>query len=96
MSDEEHSEGDTAHAELVAEIERVNAENGKLKRFLQGMHDLSVSLETAPNEAQLHELLTQILERACEAIEARDASLLVLDEDNDELVFVLSRGNVPS
>lgn len=95
MSSNESSETEPSRAELVADVERLNAENGKLKRFLHSMQELSESLEAATNEAHLHELLGQILDHACEAVEARDASLLVLDEDNDELVFVLSRGKVP-
>ena len=91
------SEADNAPdtTEATSEVERLQAENAKLRRFLQGMHDMSVSLEEAPDEAELHELLAQVLERACEAIGARDASLLVLDEENEELVFVMSRGKVP-
>ena len=40
------------------------------------------------------EMLSEVLDNSLRAIDARDGSLLALDEDTGELVFVLARGEV--
>ena len=90
------SDTESDPAELRAQVARLTVEVEKLRGFMRGVHSLSESLAEARHDAELHELLSDVLETACTTIRANDASLLVLDEDSNELVFVLTRGSVPA
>ena len=83
-------------AELQAQVGQLSGELNKMRRFMQGLQELSDSLQKNTEDAELHELLSLVLKKSCETIGARNASLLVLDEETQELVFILSRGNVPT
>jgi GAF domain-containing protein len=82
-------------AELQRQVDQLNSELTKVRGFMQGMQDLSDSLQPTTQVAELHELLSEVLRTACQTIGARDASLLVLDDETKELVFILTRGDVP-
>ena len=93
MTDIEH--------ELRQEVARLEDENrtlarevASLRRFMRSLQNL---VDAAEGDVSAHivELLEQILRNALEAIDARNGSLLVLDEDTGELVFVLALGEVP-
>jgi len=93
MTDIEH--------ELRQEVTRLEEENrtlarevASLRRFMRSLQNL---VDAAEGDVSAHivELLEQILRNALEAIDARNGSLLVLDEDTGELVFVLALGEVP-
>ncbi len=59
------------------------------------MQNLMEAVEKAPPNTEVMELLDEILRSARNTITASDGSLLVLDEDSGELVFVISQGQVP-
>ncbi|MEM7408063.1 MAG: GAF domain-containing protein [Pseudomonadota bacterium] len=81
---------------LRQEIASLGAELEKFHRFMNSLHTLAGSLRPTADEAELHGLLSKVLANACEVIGAADGSVLVLDEEKDELVFVLSCGDVPA
>jgi len=93
MTDAEHH--------LREEITRLEDENQTLTREVSGLRRFIRSLQNLADASEgdvsthIVELLEQILRNALEAIDARNGSLLVLDEDTGELVFVFAVGEVP-
>ena len=86
---------DRIHDE-VAQLEIENAalreEILSLRQFIDSMQNLMEAVEQPLPEAELMELLSEVLRNALQTIGASDGSLLVLDEDSDELVFVITHG----
>ena len=84
--------------ELLA-LQQENAQLRKeilgLRQFIDSMQNLIDAVETKIPDAQIMVLLSEVLENALHAIDAKDGSLLVLDEDTRDLVFVLARGDIP-
>ncbi len=80
-------------------LERENAnlrqEILSLRQFIDAMQNLVEAIDGGHSEAELMDLLASVLENALSAIGAKDGSLLVLDDDTGELVFVLTHGEVP-
>ena len=84
------------------ETERLSIENEKLRkevlslrRFIDSMQNLMDAVENPRPDEEIMGLLSQVLSNALETINAKDGSLLVLDEETEELVFVLTDGEVP-
>jgi GAF domain-containing protein len=75
-----------------AELAKLRDEVAKLRTFLDDMSALTDAMDEVKEDAELHALLSRVLELASHGVRARDASLLILDEDTQELVFVLSMG----
>ena len=65
-----------------------------LRQFIDSMQNLVEAAERPLGDTEILALLADVLENALDAINARDGSLLALDEDTGELVFVLARGEV--
>jgi GAF domain-containing protein len=92
---------DTADHEMRDELVRLQEENRLLAREVAGLRRFIRSLQNLADASvgdmsdQIVDLLEQILRNALEAIDARQGSLLVLDEDSGELVFVLALGDIP-
>jgi GAF domain-containing protein len=86
---------DRIHDE-IAQLETENAalreEILSLRQFIDSMQNLMDAVEQPLPEAELMELLSEVLRNALQTIGASDGSLLVLDEDSDELVFVITHG----
>ncbi|MCP4041315.1 MAG: GAF domain-containing protein [Gammaproteobacteria bacterium] len=83
-------------------LERLEEENRLLKeelasirRFVRSLQHVMDSTDERVNDVDIMVILEQILIDAMEAIDASDGSLLVLDEDTSELVFVLAKGDIP-
>ena len=74
--------------ELIKEVEG-------LRQFMEAMDRLMEAVESPQREAEVTELLGQVLDNALRAISAEDGSLLVPDERTGELVFLLVRGKQP-
>jgi len=81
------------------EAEQIEAENAALReeilclrQFIDSMQNLMEAVEQPLPEAELMELLSEVLNNALQTISASDGSLLVLDEDSNELVFVITHG----
>ena len=81
------------------EIVRLESENAalreeilSLRQFFDSLQNLMEVVEQPLPEAELTELLSKVLGNALQTIGASDGSLMVLDEDSNELVFVIIRG----
>jgi sigma-B regulation protein RsbU (phosphoserine phosphatase) len=73
----------------IAELERrLEEESGRFRRLVQVGTLLSSTLN-------LQELLEQILRSATELVHAESASLLLVDEQTDELRFAVLAGDAP-
>ena len=90
------SESDQQFHDEAEQIEGENAilreEILCLRQFIDSMQNLMEAVEQPLPEAELMELLSGVLNNALQTISASDGSLLVLDEDSNELVFVITHG----
>lgn len=84
------------------ELKQLQEENRHLKdevlalhRFIDSMQNLMEASERLRPKEEVLDLLEDTLGNALETINAKDGSLLVLDEDTEELVFVVAHGDVP-
>ena len=85
------------------EIAKLEAENAQLRneilsrrQFNDSMQNLVDALEDPKPKFEIMDLLSEVLENALETIHAKDGSLLVLDEETQELVFVVTHGELSS
>ncbi len=81
---------------LEDENARLRNEILALRQFIDSMQNLVDALENPRPEFEIMDLLGEVLKNALETINAKDGSLLVLDEDTQELVFVVAHGDLPS
>lgn len=81
--------------ELEAENEALRREVQSLRQFIDSMQNLMDAVENPWPDEEIMELLSQVLRNALETLNAKDGSLLVLDEETKELVFVVTEGDVP-
>lgn len=79
-------------ARLREENEELKDELYALRRYIDSIHALIDSVEDLDPSSPIMPLLERTLFNAQSVVNATEGSLLILDEDNDELVFVLSRG----
>lgn len=91
----------TPEEQLREEIEVLDRENAalrneirSLRRFIDSMQNLMEAVERPLPDAELMDLLSRVLGNALETIDASEGSLLVLDEDTGELVFVITHGDL--
>lgn len=79
------------------EANRISQEElSTLRRFIKSLQSLVDTADRLYSAQESINILEQILRDALQAVEAEDGSLLVLDEDTGELVFVLALGNLPA
>jgi len=95
MSDSQQTEADELNR-LREENTQLRQEVLGLRQFIDAMQNLMDAVETPRGEAEVLELLDYMLENALRTINATDGSLLVVDEDTRDLVFVLAKGAVPT
>ena len=81
-------------AQLASENAALREEILSLRQFIDSMQNLMEAAEQPLPEAELTELLHGVLCSALQTIGASDGSMLVLDEDSNELVFVITHGDV--
>lgn len=86
-------QGDDRLAHLERENGALRQENQSLRRFAESMQGILRATESPA--AGILDLLGQVLTHALRSLDARDGSLLVLDEDRHELVFAATEGDVP-
>lgn len=63
-----------------------------LRRYISALQRLQETVQRFAPEQDILILLDETLDCALELMDAADGSLLLLDEESDELVFVLTRG----
>jgi GAF domain-containing protein len=82
------------NARLQDENERLQDELHNLREFVQILNDLTQASQNLTSDAELLPLLDGIFTRALNLLKAPEGSLLLLDDETDELVFVLVRGTL--
>ncbi|GIL14489.1 MAG: hypothetical protein BroJett038_32090 [Chloroflexota bacterium] len=80
------------NARLQAENEQLQEELRNLREFVQILNDLTRATRSITSDAELLPLLDDIFTRALNLLNAPDGSLMLLDDETDEMVFVLVRG----
>lgn len=94
-------ESSTALRFLQQENTRLQEENKALRedslafqRYIEALKDLYWATQRITSEENLMALLDQILYNAMGVLRAEDGSLLLLDDETNELVFVLVHGDI--
>ncbi len=80
------------NAELAHENRDLRDELYRLRGAIGALKDLQDSLRHVTPDADVHALLSRILGWALEAVDSENGSLLLLDEETGELVFVEVHG----
>jgi GAF domain-containing protein len=82
------------NAQLQEENRTLKEENRALHRYIDALDDLHSATQRITSEENLLDLLDEILYNAMVVIRAEDGSLLLLDEETDELVFAVVHGDI--
>jgi len=78
---------------LKRENEDLKEQNSRLWKVIQSLNDLQSNPQAKTTPSDLLEMVMNILTIALDAAESEDGSILLLDEENDELVFVAVVGD---
>ena len=79
---------------LQEENKALQEKNQDLHHYINALEDLHWAAQRITSEENLIDLLDQILYHAMAVISAEDGSLLLLDEETDELVFAVVHGDI--
>lgn len=79
---------------LQEENKTLQEENRALHRYMDSLQDLYWAAQQITSEENLINLLDQILYNAMVVLRAEDGSLLLLDDETDELVFAVVHGDI--
>lgn len=82
------------NARLHSENDTLKAELRRLRGFVEILNELFSKSSEIKSDAELLPLMNRIFMRALSLLDAPDGSLLLLDEDTNELVFVLVHGTL--
>jgi GAF domain-containing protein len=82
------------NARLQEENKALQEKNQDLHHYINALEDLHWATQRITSEENLIDLLDQILYHAMTVISAEDGSLLLLDEETDELVFAVVHGDI--
>ncbi len=82
------------NARLQDENKSLQEKNQDLHHYINALEDLHWAAQRITSEENLIDLLDQILYHAMAVISAEDGSLLLLDEETDELVFAVVHGDI--
>jgi GAF domain-containing protein len=79
---------------LQEENAALREENQALRGYMDALKELHWATQQIISEENLFDLLDKILHSAMAVCKAEDGSLLLLDEETNELVFVLVHGDI--
>ena len=79
-------------ADLKREKSELKEENSRLWNVIQALNELQCNLQIFSTSSDLLKMVMNILAIALEAVDSENGSILLLDEDSDELVFVAVEG----
>ena len=82
--------------DLKEENERLQVEVLALREYLQGLRALQQEAQAIASAQELESFLSKILYTALKAMDAANGSLLLVDDNTDELVFALVKGTIQS
>ena len=78
--------------DLKKEKSDLNNENSRLWNVIQALNELQCNLQVFSTSSDLLKMVMNILTIALEAVDSENGSILLLDEESDELVFVAVEG----
>jgi GAF domain-containing protein len=81
-------------ARLQDENQQLTEEVQALRRYISALQELQETVQHFTLGQDILALLSETLECAMELLDATDGSLMLIDEETDELVFVLVHGTV--
>lgn len=81
-------------AQLKEENQDLREEVVVLREYLNALHALLDAIDDLDPASEIMPLLDRILANGMAVTNAQDGSLLVLDDETNELVFILARGQV--
>lgn len=82
--------------DLKEENERLQEEVLALREYLQGVRALQQDAPTITSEQDLDLFLNKVLYTALKAMDAANGSLMLMDQETDELVFAVVKGTIQS
>lgn len=82
------------NARLKAENEALQSELRALREFVKILNDLQNAARNVRSDAELLPLLKDILSKVLKLLNAPDGSVMILDEETNELVFVIVYGSL--
>jgi GAF domain-containing protein len=82
------------NARLQSENDKLHEELRNLREFVQILNELTSTTRGLTSDEQLLPLLEKTFVKALNMLNAPDGSLLVLDDETNELAFVLVRGTL--
>jgi GAF domain-containing protein len=82
------------NSRLKEENEALREENLAMRSYMIALEALHWATQEITSEENLFDLLDKILYNAMNVLRAEDGSLLLLDEETNELVFVLVHGDI--
>jgi GAF domain-containing protein len=82
------------NARLQEENRVLEEDNRALHRYIDALDDLYSAAQRITSEENLIDLLDEILYNAMIVLRAEDGSVLLLDEETDELVFAVVHGDI--
>ncbi|MCB9455313.1 MAG: GAF domain-containing protein [Anaerolineaceae bacterium] len=80
------------NARLQTENDQLKEELGNLREFVRILTHLEALTRKIQKDTELKPLLEDLFEQALKLLNAPDGSLLILDEETNELAFVVVRG----
>jgi GAF domain-containing protein len=78
---------------LKQENENLKDQNSRIWNVIKSLNELEISTEILTSSADLLNMVMSILRIALDAVESANGSILLLDEEADELVFVAVIGD---
>lgn len=81
------------YSDLKLDLSQSKDQNRRLWKVIKDLNDLEFSLHTVSTSADLLEMIMNILSIALGAVGSENGSILLLDEESDELVFVAVVGD---
>jgi GAF domain-containing protein len=82
------------NARLKDENERLGNDVHALRRYVRALQDLQATVQRFTPEHDILALLDKTMACALDLLDATDGSLMLIDEETDELVFVIVHGSV--
>jgi GAF domain-containing protein len=82
--------------DLKEENERLQEEVLALREYLRGLQALQQDAQAITSAQDLELFLSKVIYTALKAMDAADGSLMLVDYDTDELVFVVVKGMLQS
>jgi GAF domain-containing protein len=82
------------NARLKEQNQTLQGENLALRHYIDALEELHWATEQITSEENLFNLLDHILYNAMSVVKAQGGSLLIRDEDTNELAFVVVHGDI--